>query len=104
MPNPVPRPHGAGHAGSCVSYDQIYDDLWGAIIVEQNQIHFQKRKLKKAITEHAPEFESIITTVPKRGFLLDLAPDQVEVIGTSGSERQLVLDEQENTQELVSSI
>lgn len=94
----------AENVGSCVSYDQIYDDLWGAIIVEQNQIHFQKRKLKKAIIKYAPEFESIITTVPKRGFLLDLSPDQVEVIGSTGTERQLVLGEQESTQELVNSI
>ena len=65
--------------GRCVGYDAIYDTLWGDTIVEQNQIHFQKRKLKKAIEAVLPARGDMIKTVPKRGFSLCLGAHEVYV-------------------------
>ena len=63
--------------GECVPYEIIYTELWGACVVEDNQMHFQKRKLLSRIREAAPGHEEIIKTIPKQGFLLDVSPDQV---------------------------
>jgi DNA-binding winged helix-turn-helix (wHTH) protein len=63
--------------GECVPYETIYESLWGASVVEDNQMHFQKRKLIARIRENAPELEDVVKTVPKRGFVLDLEPDRV---------------------------
>lgn len=78
----------AEHAGECVPYDTIYDTLWGSAIVENNQMHFQKRKLLGRIRSVAPEHDAIVKTVPKRGFTLDLAPGEVtlHVVRTSTHE------------------
>jgi len=67
----------AAHAGACVPYDAIYDAVWGETVVENNQMHFQKRKLLAAIAEACPHREELITTVPKRGFVLRLDPAEV---------------------------
>lgn len=69
----------AEHPGACVPYDTIYDAVWGEIIVEPNQMHFQKRNLVKRILEVDPGHAELIGTTPKRGFRLNLAPDQVLV-------------------------
>lgn len=69
----------AEHPGACVPYDTIYDAVWGEIIVEPNQMHFQKRNLVKRILEVNPGHTELIGTTPKRGFRLNLAPDQVLV-------------------------
>jgi len=67
----------AEHPGACIPYEVIYKALWGDAIVEDNQLHFQKGKIVKALRAAAPTHEGMIKTVPKRGFLLDLAPEQV---------------------------
>lgn len=63
--------------GECVPYDTIYEKVWGDIIVEPNQMHFQKRKVLDCVKEQAPNRENLIVTVPKRGFRLNLSPEEV---------------------------
>jgi len=63
------------HPGQCVPYDVLYRDIWGDIIVEDNQMHYQKRTLIKRLAAASPAWETLITTVPKRGFTLN--PEQV---------------------------
>ncbi|MCC6154716.1 MAG: winged helix-turn-helix domain-containing protein, partial [Candidatus Hydrogenedentes bacterium] len=63
----------------CLSYDKVYTALWGDAIVEQNQIHFQKRRLIERIKEVSPHRADIIRTIPKRGFVLDLKPGEVSL-------------------------
>jgi len=65
--------------GECVPYETIYEAVWGDTIVEPNQMHFQKRKLLDAITAHMPDRAPLVTTVPKRGFVLNLEPGAVAV-------------------------
>lgn len=74
--------------GECVPYERIYRHVWGDAIVEDNQMHFQKRKLVKAIVEVHPDRRDLVKTVPKRGFMLDLAPERVllrEAVATSAA-------------------
>jgi len=68
----------AATPGECVSYDTIYEELWGTVVVETNQMHFQKRKLVARIKDVAPQYAEVVKTVPKRGFMLELRPEQVE--------------------------
>ncbi|MEA3364247.1 MAG: DEAD/DEAH box helicase [Candidatus Hydrogenedentes bacterium] len=63
--------------GECVSYDRIYNAVWGEAVVESNQMHFQKRKVLDRVKRVAPGRSKIIRTVPKRGFVLELAPEEV---------------------------
>ncbi len=67
----------AQHPGACLPYEAIYDAVWGSVIVEPNQMHFQKRKLIAAIAAAGVDHPELIRTVPKRGFALDLPPNQV---------------------------
>lgn len=67
----------AAHAGACVPYEAIYQAVWGDDIVEPNQMHFQKRNLVRRIAEVCPGYAEMIATTPKRGFRLNLDPEQV---------------------------
>lgn len=68
----------AGCPGECVPYDAIYQALWGETVVEQNQIHYQKRTLLQRIREACPGRErGLIETRSKCGFVLALAPEAV---------------------------
>jgi helicase len=69
----------AGSPGECVDYETVYQHLWGDLIVESNQLHFQRRQLVERIKGLVPAREKMVRTVPKRGFLLDLQPDEVAV-------------------------
>lgn len=69
----------AQHPGVCVPYEVIYETLWQDVIVEPNQVCYQKTKLIQAIVAVCPSREGLITTVPKRGFRLNLTPDDVRV-------------------------
>ncbi|GAF82481.1 unnamed protein product, partial [marine sediment metagenome] len=73
----------AAHPGQCVPYDTIYKSVWGDAIVESNQMHFQKRKLLDRIKRAAPHRAKLVTTVPKRGFVLNLSLKEVVVRGES---------------------
>jgi DNA-binding winged helix-turn-helix (wHTH) protein len=63
--------------GECVPYESIYQAVWGDAIVEPNQMHFQKRRLLDRVKDIVPHRDKLVTTVPKRGFVLDLAPHEV---------------------------
>lgn len=67
----------AAAPGQCIPYEDIYQSVWGDLIVEPNQMHFQKRKLLDSIRQHRPERAEIVKAVPKRGFTLALDPGQV---------------------------
>ncbi len=67
----------AAQPGACIPYDTIYTEVWGSVIVEPNQMHFQKRKLIAAIAAAGLDRPDLIKTVPKNGFLLDLSPENV---------------------------
>ena len=67
----------ASTPGVCIPYDELYTKIWGNIVVEPNQMHFQKRKLLEAILEKSPARNNLITTIPKRGFVLNLSEDEV---------------------------
>ncbi|MBI2421854.1 MAG: DEAD/DEAH box helicase [Candidatus Hydrogenedentes bacterium] len=69
----------AAAPGQCVPYDDIYEAVWGSTIVESGQMHFQKRKLLGQITGCRPERADLITTTPKRGFVLNLYPSEVRL-------------------------
>ena len=67
----------ASNPGECIGYETIYEHLWGDAIVENNQIHFQRRRLVERIKTLVPTRENVVRTVPKRGFVLDLHPAEV---------------------------
>ena len=67
----------AASPSECVPYEAIYEAVWGDTIVEPNQMHFQKRKLLDRIKKELPERAKLVTTVPKRGFVLNLPEEQV---------------------------
>ncbi len=67
----------AAHPNTCVSYETIYQAIWGDEVVEDNQRHFQKRMLLKAIAQVAPQHAQVIQTVPRRGLRLRLEPHAV---------------------------
>lgn len=68
----------AASPGECVPYDTIYDALWGDAVVEQNQIHYQKRTLLQRIREACPGRErGLIETRSKCGYVLKLPVEAV---------------------------
>lgn len=69
----------AAEPGRCLSYDQLYNALWGPDeLVEPGQIHWHRSKLAGRLRRALPEGERLpLKTVPRRGFLLDLPPEQV---------------------------
>ena len=75
----------ASRAGECVPYEEIYEELWGAVIVENNQMHFQKRKLIESIRAARPEHKNLVRAIPKRGFVLDLERGEVELRSMGGA-------------------
>jgi len=71
----------ARHPGECVPHETVYRHLWGDLVVEPNQLHHTKarllRRLREAVADTPP---SLVRAIPKRGFLLDLPPEQVAVL------------------------
>ena len=67
----------ASAPGECIPYETIYQSVWGDVMVEPQQMHFQKRKLLETIKQELPHRAEIITTVHKRGFMLALDADEV---------------------------
>lgn len=63
----------------CVSFDRLYDALWGSReAVEPQQIYWHRHQLSKKLREAMPVGTGeIIRTVPRRGLMLDLPADQV---------------------------
>jgi hypothetical protein len=67
--------------GRCVPYDTIYTALWGEnVIVQPAQINQHKCKLLQTLAEVHPRFATVIRTVPKHGFTLDLPLHDVRLI------------------------
>ncbi|MDZ4859337.1 MAG: DEAD/DEAH box helicase [Candidatus Hydrogenedentes bacterium] len=75
----------AASPGECVGYDQVYEALWGNVVVEQNQMHFQKRRLIERIREAVPHRAEMVRTIPKRGFMLALTPGDVSLLQAAAS-------------------
>ena len=67
----------------CVSYHTLYNEIWGPDeIVESAQVHWHRHKLVKklrAANGGSNGTVSPIKTIPRRGYILDLDPRQVEV-------------------------
>jgi len=66
--------------GCVVKYEDLYDELWGDTVVENNQLSYQKNDLLKGITMVAPHHSELIKTIPKIGFILDLSPREVLIV------------------------
>ena len=67
----------AAHPGECVPNDKIYAELWKDSIVEPAQLTSQKNRLLERIRKALPERSTLVTTVPRRGLVLNLTPAQV---------------------------
>ncbi len=64
----------------CVTYDEIYTELWGAdIFVENNQMHQHKSDILRRTRDAVPEDIELIRTIPKRGFVLTVPPEMVRL-------------------------
>ncbi len=66
--------------GKCVSYDSIYDKLWGnEVAVEMQQISYHKTQLLKKISRVAPKsnMKTLITPVSGEGMVLNLRPEEI---------------------------
>jgi helicase len=72
----------AAEPGRCLSYDRLYAALWGPEeLVEPGQIHWHRSKLAERLRRALPEGTPFpLRTVPRRGFLLDLRPDEVRYL------------------------
>ncbi|HEY3398571.1 MAG TPA: DEAD/DEAH box helicase [Armatimonadota bacterium] len=72
----------AAQPGRCLSYDQLYQALWGPDeVVEPGQIHWHRSKLAEKLQAALPPGEPRpLHTIPRRGYLLDLPPEQVECL------------------------
>ncbi|HOD96025.1 MAG TPA: DEAD/DEAH box helicase [Candidatus Hydrogenedentes bacterium] len=69
----------AAHPGECVAYDRVYRQIWGDLVVEENQMHYQKRMLLQRLEKADPAWKTLIRTIPKRGFMLSLPSRQVQL-------------------------
>ena len=67
----------ASRPGKLCPYDEIYKTLWPDTIVEPGQMHFQKSRLLKALAGARPEAKDWVTTIPKRGFVLNLKRSEI---------------------------
>ncbi|HUS80560.1 MAG TPA: DEAD/DEAH box helicase [Armatimonadota bacterium] len=70
----------AGQAGRCVSYEDIYEGMWGAEhFVEPAQIYSHRSRLARKLEGLLPDRRDLLVTIPKHGLMLDLPPEQVLV-------------------------
>lgn len=70
----------ATQAGKCVSYEDIYQGMWGAEhFVEPGQIYSHRSRLARKLRDSAPDGRELVVTIPKHGLMLDLSPEQVLV-------------------------
>jgi len=77
----------AARPQECVTYDEIYDALWGEdVFVENNQMHQHKSEILRRTRDAVPEEFELIRTVPKRGFVLTVPHEMVRVIRIAPSE------------------
>ncbi len=73
----------ANRPQECVPYNAIYNHIWGPDeIVEPAQIHWHRSQLVKklrAVAGEAGDDAVPIRTLPRRGYMLDIDPQQVKV-------------------------
>jgi DNA-binding winged helix-turn-helix (wHTH) protein len=62
-----------------VPYEEVYTALWGDTVVESGQLYTQKRNLLKRMAAVRTDYEQLIQTRPKHGFVLQLTPEQVVI-------------------------
>jgi DNA-binding response OmpR family regulator len=68
--------------GKCVSYDALYNKVWGdQISVEQQQLSYHKSQLLKKISRVAPKsnVKTLITPVSGEGMVLNLRPEEISI-------------------------
>jgi replicative superfamily II helicase len=68
--------------GKCVSYDALYNKVWGdQISVELQQLSYHKSQLLKKIRRAAPKsnVKTLITPVSGEGMVLNLRPDEISI-------------------------
>jgi Transcriptional regulatory protein, C terminal len=66
--------------GKCVSYDALYNKVWGAeVSVELQQLSYHKSQLLKKISRVAPKsnVKTLITPVSGEGMVLNLRPGEI---------------------------
>ncbi len=67
----------------CVRYQEIYDQIWGPDeIVEPAQVYWHRSQLVKKLRQVGNEEEQKavpIRTLPRRGYMLDVAPERVKI-------------------------
>jgi hypothetical protein len=63
-----------------VDYEAIYEGMWGdEAFVEPAQIYSHRSRLAGKFGEAVPGGADLLRTIPKRGIMLDLPPEQVRV-------------------------
>ncbi len=68
--------------GKCVSYDALYNKVWGdEVSVELQQLSYHKSQLLKKISRVAPKsnLKTLITPVSGEGMVLNLHPDEISI-------------------------
>jgi DNA-binding response OmpR family regulator len=68
--------------GKCVSYDALYNKVWGdEVSVELQQLSYHKSQLLKKISRVAPKSnaKTLITPVSGEGMVLNLRPDEIAI-------------------------
>jgi DNA-binding winged helix-turn-helix (wHTH) protein len=68
--------------GKCVSYDALYNKVWGdEVSVELQQLSYHKSQLLKKISRVAPKssVKTLITPVSGEGMVLNLRPDEISI-------------------------
>jgi replicative superfamily II helicase len=72
----------ADSPGKCVSYDALYNKVWGKeVAVELQQLSYHKSQLLKKISRVAPKsnVKTLITPVSGEGMVLNLRPDEISI-------------------------
>ena len=65
----------------CVTYAEIYSELWGPdVFVENNQMHQHKCEILRRTRHVLPDNYDLIRTTPKHGFTLNVPPEMVRVV------------------------
>ena len=68
--------------GKCVSYDALYNKVWGdEVAVELQQLSYHKSQLLKKISRVASKssVKTLITPVSGEGMVLNLRPDEISI-------------------------
>ncbi len=65
---------------TCIDYEAIYQSMWGGeTFVEPAQIYSHRSRLASKLEEVAPDGRELLRTIPTRGLMLDLPPEDVSL-------------------------